>query len=207
MWANFVSNFFLWAIFVGCEQFFCRRQQQDNCAGQSSFEPARHGTGNGFSSGRRVYSLIHNLRRIAGPSRCCQSMFLPQKCIIFMLRAYLSLILVSSTWIVISLPSYYRSWKNITVDLADTTVHRFHGFPFSHTNGWHTFDAKADAYSEQKLFRKTDWPVCFVKSPNIVLTAVLPSSSYKTEQLECNLSFLWCHEYEWKKEGVECCCV
>ena len=68
-WANFVSNFFLWAIFVGCEQFFCRRQQQDNCAGRSSFEPARHETGNGFSSGRRVYPLIHDLPRIAGPSR------------------------------------------------------------------------------------------------------------------------------------------
>ena len=60
LWANFVSNFFLWAIFVGCEQFFCRRQQQDNRAGRSNFEPARHGTGNGFASGRRVYSRIHD---------------------------------------------------------------------------------------------------------------------------------------------------
>ncbi len=87
-WANLLSKFlltinlqnfahceqilwaiFFWAIFVGCEQFFCRRQQQDNCAGRSSFEPARHETGNGFSSGRRVYPLIHDLPRIAGPSR------------------------------------------------------------------------------------------------------------------------------------------
>ncbi len=29
---------------MGCEQFFCRRQQQDNHDGRSSFEPARHGT-------------------------------------------------------------------------------------------------------------------------------------------------------------------
>ncbi len=27
---------------MGCEQFFCRRQQQDNRAGRSNFEPARH---------------------------------------------------------------------------------------------------------------------------------------------------------------------
>ena len=53
---------------MGCDQFFCRRQQQDNCAGGSSFEPARHGTGYGFASGRRVYSIIHDLPRIAGPS-------------------------------------------------------------------------------------------------------------------------------------------
>ena len=32
----------LWAIFLGSEQFFCRCQQQDNHAGQSSFKPARH---------------------------------------------------------------------------------------------------------------------------------------------------------------------
>ena len=50
------------------KQFFCRRQQQDNCAGQSRFEPARHGTGNVFASFLRVYSLIHDLPRIAGPS-------------------------------------------------------------------------------------------------------------------------------------------
>jgi hypothetical protein len=49
---------------------FCRRQQQDNRAGRSNFEPARHGTGNGLASGRRVYYLIHDLPRIAGPSRC-----------------------------------------------------------------------------------------------------------------------------------------
>jgi hypothetical protein len=53
---------------VGCEQFFCRCQQQDNCTGWSSFEPASHGMGNGFSSGRRLYSLIHDLPPIAGPS-------------------------------------------------------------------------------------------------------------------------------------------
>jgi hypothetical protein len=53
---------------VGCEQFSRRRQQRDNRAGRSSFEPARHGAGNDFSSGRRVYSLTHDLRRIAGPS-------------------------------------------------------------------------------------------------------------------------------------------
>ncbi len=41
-----VSKFceqFLWAV-----RIFCRRQQQDNRAGRSSFEPARHETGNGF---------------------------------------------------------------------------------------------------------------------------------------------------------------
>jgi hypothetical protein len=29
---------------LGCEQFFCRCQQQDNHTGRSSFEPDRHGT-------------------------------------------------------------------------------------------------------------------------------------------------------------------
>ncbi len=53
---------------MGCEQSFCRRQQHDNRAGRSNFEPARHGTGYGFASGRRVYYLIHDLPRIAGPS-------------------------------------------------------------------------------------------------------------------------------------------
>ncbi len=38
-----MSNFILWAIFLGCEQLFCRRQKQDNHASQLSFEPARHG--------------------------------------------------------------------------------------------------------------------------------------------------------------------
>ncbi len=54
--------------FRGMRAIFCRRQQQDNRAGRSNFEPARHGTGNGFASGRRVYYLIHDLPRIAGPS-------------------------------------------------------------------------------------------------------------------------------------------
>ena len=67
LWANFVSNFF-YEQFCGLWAFFCRSQQQDNCAGRSSFEPARHGTENGFSSGRRVYSLIYDLPRIARPS-------------------------------------------------------------------------------------------------------------------------------------------
>ncbi len=53
---------------MGYEQFFCRRQQQDNRAGRSNFEPARHGTGNGFASGRRVYYPLPDLPRIAGPS-------------------------------------------------------------------------------------------------------------------------------------------
>ncbi len=62
--SNFFSEQFSWTV----SNFFCRRQQQDNCAGRSSFEPARHGMGNGFSSSRRVYSLIHDLPPIAGPS-------------------------------------------------------------------------------------------------------------------------------------------
>ncbi len=55
--SKFCEQFFLWAIFVGCEQFFCRRQQQDNCTGRSSFEPVRHGMGYGFSSGAYIPSF------------------------------------------------------------------------------------------------------------------------------------------------------
>ncbi len=35
------------------------------------------------------------------------------------------------------------------------------------------FDVQADAYSVQKLLRKTDWPVCFARTRNMVLTTVL----------------------------------
>ena len=67
--SKFCEQFFSMSNFCGLWAIFCRRQQQDNRAGRSSFEPARHGTGNGFASGRRVYSIIHDLPRIAGPSR------------------------------------------------------------------------------------------------------------------------------------------
>jgi hypothetical protein len=52
----------------------------------------------------------------------------------------------------------------------------------------------AYAYSEQKLLRKTDWPVCFAKtSPNgaYSCTGVLPlleSDNYKTEDWNTNIT-------------------
>ena len=66
--SEFREQFFSMSNFRGMRAIFCRRQQQDNRAGRSNFEPARHGTGNGFASGRRVFSLIHDLQRITGPS-------------------------------------------------------------------------------------------------------------------------------------------
>ncbi len=67
--SKFREQFFSLSNFRGLWAIFCRRQQKDNCAGRSSFEPARHEAGNGFSSSRRVYSFIHDLPCIAGPSR------------------------------------------------------------------------------------------------------------------------------------------
>ncbi len=59
--SKFCERFFSLSNFRGLWAIFCRRQQKDNRAGRSSFEPGGHEAGNGFSSGRRVYSFIHDL--------------------------------------------------------------------------------------------------------------------------------------------------
>jgi len=114
---------------------------------------------NRFSSGLVLcvpYYQVQNGKDILWCSRWCQRMFLPQKCINFLLRVYLSPISVCST------KSFPRSstiyLKKILQLTLQTLRCRFCGFQFSNPNGWRIFDAKDAGTWAMKSRVSTLWP-------------------------------------------------
>ncbi len=116
-----------------------------NClATHSIFEHVNFTSLSPTNEHQRVQLLAHFVRAKRQRQLMMQQMLSKhvraKKCIVFLLRAYLSPISVSSTCshflaLVLSI------LKNITVDLQ-TLRCRFHSFQFSNTNGWRTFDGK-----------------------------------------------------------------
>ena len=78
---------------MGCEQFFGRRQQQDNRAGRSSFEPSRHETGmvsppaGAFFPSFTIYDVLPDLPGEGGISTTYDTEMQWQNCIVVTCRS------------------------------------------------------------------------------------------------------------------------